>query len=136
MAFSLTLLRLTVSIMSYIGMILLVGVVVNNAIVLIDYINLLRARGQGLADAIVNAGRSRLRPVLITTMTTALGMLPMILSRGEGAATWKPLAATIVGGLTVSMLVTLVLVPTLYSLAHARLARRREQAAAEKGVLS
>ena len=135
-AFSLTLLRLTVSIMSYIGMILLVGVVVNNAIVLIDYINLLRARGQGLADAIVNAGRSRLRPVLITTMTTALGMLPMILSRGEGAATWKPLAATIVGGLTVSMLVTLVLVPTLYSLAHARLARRREQAAAEKGVLS
>lgn len=133
-ALSLTALRLTVSIMSYIGMILLVGLVVNNAIVLVDYVNLLRARGQGLADAIVNAGRSRLRPVLITTLTTSLGMVPMILSRGEGAATWKPMAATIAGGLLGSMLVTLVLVPTLYSLVHARRARRREQAAAEKGV--
>lgn len=134
-AISLTVLRLTVSIMSFIGMILLVGVVVNNAIVLIDYINLLRARGQTLSRAIVNAGRSRLRPVLITTMTTSLAMLPMILSRGEGAATWKPMAATIVGGLTFSMLVTLVLVPTLYSLVHSRRARKREQAAAMKGVL-
>jgi HAE1 family hydrophobic/amphiphilic exporter-1 len=134
-AISLTVLRLTVSIMSFIGMILLVGVVVNNAIVLIDYINLLRARGQTLSGAIVNAGRSRLRPVLITTMTTSLAMLPMILSRGEGAATWKPMAATIVGGLTFSMLVTLVLVPTLYSLVHSRRARKREQAAAMKGVL-
>ena len=133
-AISLTLLRLTVSIMSFIGMILLVGVVVNNAIVLIDYINLLRARGQKLAEAIVHAGRSRLRPVLITTMTTTLAMIPMILSRGEGSATWKPMAATIVGGLTFSMLVTLVLVPTLYSLAHSRQARKREMAAAEKGV--
>ncbi|NCA81309.1 MAG: efflux RND transporter permease subunit [Opitutae bacterium] len=133
-AIALTALQLTVSIMSYIGMILLVGVVVNNAIVLIDYVNLLRERGQGLSDAIVNAGRSRLRPVLITTMTTSLGMTPMILSRGEGAATWKPMAATIVGGLLFSMLITLVLVPTLYSLAHSRVARRREQAAAEKGV--
>ncbi|MDD2240267.1 MAG: efflux RND transporter permease subunit [Kiritimatiellae bacterium] len=133
-AISLTLLRLTVSIMSFIGMILLVGVVVNNAIVLIDYINLLRARGQRLAEAIIHAGRSRLRPVLITTMTTSLAMIPMILSRGEGAATWKPMAATIVGGLIFSMLVTLVLVPTLYSLAHSRTARKQEQAAAEKGV--
>ena len=133
-AVSLTLLRLTVSIMSYIGMILLVGVVVNNAIVLIDYINLLRARGEGLADAIVHAGRSRLRPVLITTLTTVLGMTPMILSRGEGAATWRPMAATIAGGLLFSMLITLVLVPVLYSLVHARMARRRELAAAGKGV--
>ncbi len=135
-AISLTVLRLTVSIMSFIGMILLVGVVVNNAIVLIDYINLLRARGQELSRAIVNAGRSRLRPVLITTMTTSLAMLPMILSRGEGAATWKPMAATIVGGLTFSMLVTLVFVPTLYSLVHSRRARKQEQAAAAKGVLT
>ena len=127
-------LGLTLSIMSYIGMILLVGVVVNNAIVLVDCINLLRARGQGLEEAIANAGRSRLRPVLITTMTTSLGMVPMILSRGEGAATWKPMAATIVGGLTFSMLITLVLVPTLYSLAHSRSARRRERLAEEKGV--
>ena len=131
-AVSLTLLQLTVSIMSYIGMILLVGVVVNNAIVLIDYVNLLRARGEGLADAIVHAGRSRLRPVLITTLTTVLGMTPMILSRGEGAATWRPMAATIAGGLLFSMLITLVLVPALYSLVHARQARRRERAAAGK----
>ena len=135
-AISLTVMRLTVSIMSFIGMIMLVGVVVNNAIVLVDYINLLRARGESLADAIVHAGRSRLRPVLITTMTTTLGMVPMIVSRGEGAATWKPMAVTIAGGLTFSMLVTLVLVPVLYSLAHSRRARRREQLSAEKGVLS
>lgn len=132
-AVSLTLLRLTVSIMSYIGMILLVGVVVNNAIVLIDYVNLLRARGQNLAEAIVNGGRSRLRPVLITTLTTVLGMTPMILSRGEGAATWRPMAATIAGGLSFSMLITLVFVPTLYSLVHSRRARQREQAAERGG---
>jgi hydrophobic/amphiphilic exporter-1 (mainly G- bacteria), HAE1 family len=135
-AISLTALQLTVSIMSFIGMILLVGLVVNNAIVLIDYVNLLRKRGQTLADAIQNAGRSRLRPVLITTMTTSLGMMPLIFGRGEGSATWKPMAATIVGGLLFSMLVTLVLVPILYSLVHSRSARRMERKAAEKGVVA
>lgn len=133
-AISLTVLQLTVSIMSFIGMILLVGVVVNNAIVLVDYINLLRARGESLHDAIVHAGQSRLRPVLITSMTTALAMLPMILSRGEGSETWKPMAATIAGGLVFSMLVTLVLVPILYSLAHSREERRQVAAAMKKGA--
>jgi len=84
---------------------------------------------------VISTGRRRDRPVLITTLTTSLGMVPMILSRGEGAATWKPMAATIAGGLTVSMLVTLVLVPTLYSLFHARAERKRLEASAAKGVL-
>ncbi len=129
-AVTLTALGLTVNIMSFIGMIMLVGVVVNNAIVLIDYINLLRARGQLIAAAIENAGRSRLRPVLITTLTSVAGMVPMIVSRGEGSAMWKPMGATIAGGLTVSMLITLVLVPVLYSLAHSRAERKRLAAAA------
>ncbi|MBR4188887.1 MAG: efflux RND transporter permease subunit [Kiritimatiellae bacterium] len=125
-AISLTALGLTLSIMSFIGMITLVGVVVNNAIVLIDYINLLRARGQPIAEAIENAGRSRLRPVLITTLSSVAGMLPMVFGGGEGAAMWKPMGATVAGGLLFSMLVTLVLVPTLYSLAHTP---RRKRAA-------
>lgn len=129
-AISLTVLGLTLSIMSFIGMITLVGVVVNNAIVLIDYINLLRARGQALAEAIENAGRSRLRPVLITTLSSVAGMMPMVFSDGEGAAMWKPMGATVAGGLLFSMLITLVLVPTLYSLAHSRAERKRLAAAA------
>ena len=124
-AISLTALGLTLSIMSFIGMITLVGVVVNNAIVLIDFINLLRARGQPLAEAIIEAGRSRLRPVLITTLSSVAGMLPMVFGGGEGAAMWKPMGATVAGGLLFSMLITLVLVPTLYSLAHSRAERKR-----------
>ncbi len=123
------LLGLTINIMSFIGMIMLVGVVVNNAIVLIDYINLLRARGQRIADAIENGGRSRLRPVLITTLTSVAGVTPMVFSKGEGAAMWKPMGATIAGGLLVSMLITLVLVPILYSLVHSRAERKRLEAA-------
>ena len=119
-AAALLLLRLTISIMSLIGMIMLVGVVVNNAIVLVDYTNLLRARGLPLRRAIEDAGRSRLRPVLITTLSTVAGMSPMVFSTGEGSAMWKPMGATIAGGLLFAMLVTLVLVPVLYSLFHAR----------------
>ncbi|MBP5786251.1 MAG: efflux RND transporter permease subunit, partial [Kiritimatiellae bacterium] len=110
---------------SFIGMIMLVGVVVNNAIVLIDYINLLRARGEPLGQAIENAGRSRLRPVLITTLSSCAGMSPMVFGGGEGSAMWRPMAATIAGGLLFAMLVTLVLVPTLYSLVHSRAEKKR-----------
>ncbi|MCL1910098.1 MAG: efflux RND transporter permease subunit [Kiritimatiellaeota bacterium] len=102
------------SMTAYIGIILLIGVVVNNAIVLLDYINLLRSRGEELFAAIVNSGRQRLRPVLITTLTTLLGMLPMALSTGNGAAIWRPLGLVVVGGLSVSTIVTLIIVPTLY----------------------
>jgi HAE1 family hydrophobic/amphiphilic exporter-1 len=118
------------SMVAYIGAILLVGVVVNNAIVLVDYINLLRTRGQRLREAIVNAGRQRLRPVLITSCTTMLGMLPMAVSSGEGAATWRPLGIVVVGGLSVSTIVTLVIVPVIYHLMEARGARKAEKGAA------
>jgi len=90
--------------------------VVNNAIVLIDYTNILRARGQSMLEAVQNSGRQRLRPVLITTLTTVFGMLPLAVSRGEGSEMWRPLGITVIGGLLVSTLVTLVLVPTIYSL--------------------
>ena len=99
---------------AYIGIILLVGVVVNNAIVLIDYIGLLRARGLAVREAIVDTGRQRLRPVLITTLTTLLGMMPMAFSHSEGASIWRPLGLTVIGGLSVSTLVTLLIVPVLY----------------------
>jgi HAE1 family hydrophobic/amphiphilic exporter-1 len=102
--------------MSLIGMILLVGTVVNNAIVLIDYINILRARGQSMLEAVRNSGAQRLRPVLITTLTTVFGMMPLAMSRGVGSESWRPLAITVIGGLSVSTLVTLVLVPVVYSL--------------------
>lgn len=118
------------SMTAYIGIILLVGIVVNNAIVLIDYINLLRTRGSKLRDSIVDSGRQRLRPVLITTLTTILGMLPMALSTGDGSAAWRPLALVVVGGLTVSTIVTMVIVPVLYYIieSHRRLARKGQSA--------
>ena len=124
-ALALTLTGTPMSMTTYIGCILLIGVVVNNAIVLIDYINILRARGERLREAIINSGRQRLRPVLITTLTTILGMLPMALSHGEGSETWRPLGIAVVGGLTVSTLVTLVIVPVIYDLMETRRERRR-----------
>lgn len=102
------------SMSAYIGMVLLVGIVVNNSIVLVDCVNRLRAGGAALKDAIVEGGRNRLRPVLMTTCTTVLGMLPMALSHGDGSATWRPLGLVVVGGLSVATLVSMLLVPTLY----------------------
>jgi HAE1 family hydrophobic/amphiphilic exporter-1 len=108
---------------SFIGIIMLMGIVVKNAIVLVDYINLLRARGLSLWEAIKLGGKNRLRPVLMTTFTTLLGILPLAVARGEGADLWRPMAITVIGGLLISTLVTLVLVPTIYSLAEERLKR-------------
>ena len=110
----------TLSIMSFMAIVMLVGVVVNNAIVLVDYTNILRARGLNLVDAIKQAGRHRLRPVLMTTLTTLLGMLPLAVSRGEGAEMWQPFGITAIGGLSLSTLVTLILVPIIYSLFEGR----------------
>ncbi|HOH08548.1 MAG TPA: efflux RND transporter permease subunit, partial [bacterium] len=104
------------SVMALVGVVMLVGIVVNNGIVLVDHINILRARGEGLTDAICHSGRQRLRPVLITTLTTVFGMLPLALAGGEGSETWKPMGVTVIGGLSFSTIVTLVLVPVLYSL--------------------
>lgn len=124
-AVALHLTKTPMSMIAYIGCILLIGVVVNNAIVLIDYINILRARGERLREAIVNSGRQRLRPVLITTLTTLLGMLPMALSTSDGSATWRPLGIVVIGGLSVSTIVTLIIVPVVYDLMEARGERRR-----------
>ena len=104
------------NIVVFLGMILLVGIVVNNAIVLVDYINLLRARGKGMIEAVQEAGRTRLRPVLMTAATTIVALLPMAFKRGQGSEMWNPLGATILGGLLASTLVTLILVPTIYSI--------------------
>lgn len=118
------------SMTAYIGIILLMGIVVNNAIVLIDYINLLRTRGVKLREAIVDSGRQRLRPVLITTLTTLLGMLPMAMSTSEGSESWRPLGLVVVGGLSVSTLVTMVIVPVLYYIVESRRTKARKELAA------
>ncbi len=105
----------TLNLMSFIGIIMLIGIVVNNAIVLVDYTNILRKRGIPLFEAVKLAGTRRLRPVLMTTFTTIFGMLPMALSRGEGSEAWNPMGITVIGGLTVSTFVTLLIVPVLYT---------------------
>lgn len=104
----------TLSVMSLLGGIMLIGIVVKNGIVLIDYITLCRERGIAILNSVVTAGKSRLRPVLMTTATTILGMIPMAVSSGEGAEMWRPMAVAVIGGLTVSTVLTLILIPTLY----------------------
>lgn len=102
------------------GAILLVGIVVKNGIVLVDYINLMRDRGHELNEAIALSGESRLRPVLMTAFTTLLGMLPMALSTGSGSEMWVPMGVVVIGGILVSTILTLILVPVLYSLMSRR----------------
>ncbi|QCQ22076.1 efflux RND transporter permease subunit [Desulfoglaeba alkanexedens] len=111
------------NLMSFIGAIMLMGIVVNNAIVLVDYTKQLRARGMSLTEAVVTGGKTRLRPVLMTSLTTIFGMVPLALSRGEGSEVWNALGITVIGGLLVSGLVTLILVPLVYSLVHQRKAK-------------
>jgi HAE1 family hydrophobic/amphiphilic exporter-1 len=95
---------------------MLAGIVVNNAIVLVDLINQLQASGVEKMAAIVEAGTARLRPILMTTLTTALGLLPMAIGVGEGAEVRTPMAITVIGGLLVSTMLTLVVIPVVYSL--------------------
>ena len=97
------------------GVIMLVGIVVKNGIVLIDYIDLLRERGWELNEAVQAAGRSRIRPVLMTAFTTILGMVPMAVSNGEGSEMWRPMGIVVIGGLTVSTFLTFFMVPVLYA---------------------
>jgi HAE1 family hydrophobic/amphiphilic exporter-1 len=105
----------TISVVVFIGVILLAGIVVNNAIVLISFVNQLRARGTPKVEALVEAGRIRLRPILMTTVTTVLGLFPLALGLGEGAEIRAPMAITVIGGLTVSTLLTLVVIPVVYA---------------------
>ncbi len=103
-----------VTIMVFLGLIILVGIVVNNAIVLVDYINTLRRRGVEKKEAIIEAGRARLRPILMTATTTIVGLLPMALGMGEGAEIRAPMAITVIVGLTTATVLTLIVIPTLY----------------------
>lgn len=104
----------TLNIMSMIGAIMLIGIVVKNGIVLIDYISLNRERGMSIRRAVIDGGRSRLRPVVMTTLTTVLGMVPMAIGTGEGAELWRPMGVAVIGGLTFSTILTLLFVPALY----------------------
>lgn len=106
----------SLSVIVLMGFIVLAGIVVNNGIVLIDYVNTLRRRGMSLMDALIEGGKVRIRPILMTTLTTILGLLPMALSSGEGSEIRAPLALTLIGGLSVSTVLTLVVIPVLYSL--------------------
>lgn len=110
----------TISLVSLIGVVMLVGIVVNNGIVLVDYANLLRRKGLGLLEALRVTGRRRLRPVLMTALTTMGGVFPMIITRGEGSEAWRPLGLTVFGGLFSSTLITLLIVPVLYYLLERR----------------
>jgi HAE1 family hydrophobic/amphiphilic exporter-1 len=114
-------------IMGFVGLIMLVGMVVKNAIVLIDYINLNRERGMSIITAVVHGGRSRLRPVLMTTLTTILGMIPLAIGTGQGSEMWKALGISIIGGMTFSTIITLVLIPALYSIMAGNGVRRRRR---------
>ena len=108
------------SVISAVGIIVLVGIVVNNGIVLVDYTNLLRNRGEDLIQAILNASQNRLRPILMTSLTTILGMIPMAFFPGEGTEYIRPIGQTIVGGLAVSTIITLFMTPVMYSILNAR----------------
>ncbi|MBI9068444.1 MAG: efflux RND transporter permease subunit [Salinivirgaceae bacterium] len=106
----------TINVISMIGAIMLIGIVVKNGIVLVDYTNLLVDKGYSLKQAVVAGGRSRLRPVLMTSLTTILAMLPMIVLTGSGSEMWRPMGVAVFGGLTFSTVVTLVLIPTIYTI--------------------
>ncbi len=120
----LTLTNTALGVMAIIGIIILLGIVVKNGIVLIDYTILCRERGMSVVDASVEAARSRLRPILMTTLTTVLGMVPMALGIGEGSEMWVSLGMVVCWGLTVSTIVTLVLIPTVYCIFATRQEKR------------
>lgn len=103
-----------VSVTALIGLILLAGIVVNNGIVMIDYIKVLQARGEARFEAVVTGAARRLRPILMTAGTTILSMVPLALELGAGSETWSPMARTVIGGLTLSTVLMLFVVPSLY----------------------
>ncbi|MCK9614822.1 MAG: efflux RND transporter permease subunit [Candidatus Omnitrophica bacterium] len=115
----------TLSVITFLGIVMLMGIVVNNAIVLISYIEILRARKFSMYDSITLGGKDRLRPVLMTTITTLVGLLPLAISNGEGSEIWRPLGITMIGGLAVSTLITMLFVPTLYAVFHRKEGRRQ-----------
>ncbi len=119
------------NIMSLLGILMLIGIVVNNGIVLVDYTLLCRERGMNIYDAVVTAGKSRLRPILMTTMTTVLGMIPMAVGNGVGAEMWNSLGMSVAWGLSFSTLITLILIPTLFASFAVHGEKRRAKLAAK-----
>lgn len=118
----------TLNVMSMIGAIMLIGIVVKNGIVLIDYITLNRERGLSIRQSVILGGKSRLRPVVMTTLTTILGMVPMAVGTGQGAEMWRPMGTAVIGGLTLSTLLTLLFVPALYCIfAYVGIRRTRKK---------
>ena len=118
-------------VMAMIGIIILLGIVVKNGIVLIDYTILCQERGMSVRESTVTASRSRLRPILMTTLTTVLGMVPMAIGGGDGAEMWRSLGMTVVWGLSISTVITLVIIPTLYCGIYEHQANRKERKAAK-----
>jgi len=114
------------SVIAFLGSIMLIGIVVKNAIVLVDYTNITRARGYELREAIIYSGRNRLRPVLMTALTTLLGLIPLAISKGEGSETWQPLGISTIGGLFFSTVITLIIVPVLYSIFETKIKQKKE----------
>lgn len=125
----------SMNIMSMLGGIMLLGIVVKNGIVLIDYTQLLRERGLSLVQSAVLAARSRLRPILMTTLTTILGMVPMAVSQGVGAEMWRPLGISVIGGLTISTVLTLIYVPSMFCIFGAVGIKRQRKNLREKREL-
>ena len=121
---------MALGVMALIGLMILMGIVVKNGIVLIDYTRLCLERGMGINESVVTASRQRLRPILMTTLTTVLGMIPMAIGTGEGAEMWNGLGVVVAWGLSVSTLITLVLIPTLYAVFISRRRKRQEKKAA------
>jgi len=117
----------TLSIIAGVGAVMLVGIVVKNAIVLVDYINLMRDRGYELTEAITISGKSRLRPVLMTALTTILGMLPLAMSSGEGSEVWSPMGISVIGGLIASTIITMIIVPVIYKLFATKGERNKDE---------
>lgn len=113
-ALGLVLTGTSLSVMALVGMVMLVGIVVNNGIVLVDYINQLRARGKDMVEAILEGGRVRMRPVMMTALTTILAMLPLALGLGESGENWAPMARSVMGGMAMGMILTLLVVPVIY----------------------
>lgn len=127
-------LAIPLSIVVGLGAIMLVGIVVNNAIVLVDYIGQLRDRGLELTEAIAEAGKARFRPILMTTATTVLGLIPMAMGMGDGAEIRQPMAVTVIAGLSLSTLLTLIVIPVLYSVVESL--RRRDASSAKQELLA
>ncbi|HEX9408595.1 MAG TPA: efflux RND transporter permease subunit [Methylomirabilota bacterium] len=126
--------RTTLNVTSFMGIIMMVGIVVSNGVLLVEYMNELRRHGLGVRDAVITGGRTRLRPILMTSLTTLVGLVPMALGIGTGSEANAPLARAVIGGLAVSTALTLLLIPTLYLMLEERFPRRMEDAEASPAL--